>query len=79
MDRSWSEEGDHNRYIGAGFVGEQRRVKAYPQAEFLRDVFAGKKLSIEFQPYGSDDNVVAEFNLEGLGEEYRKHSECSAQ
>ena len=75
--RTWTVENDQRTYTYEGF-GESG-MNNYPPKRFLKDILSGKQLLIEFQPYEWNGDFTAEFNIQGLGDEFRKHEECQAK
>ena len=71
---SWTPlpDGHTYRYVGVGMSG----INTYFESYFLRDVMAGNSLLIQFNPYGTNGDVVTSFSVAGLRDELEKHDEC---
>ena len=75
--RSWyGPAADNSTFSYEGYL-VNNVLGRYRPASFLKDMFSGQTVMIEFRPLGLNDAFVADFSVAGLRQEFDQHSECA--
>jgi hypothetical protein len=70
----------YQAWLSAGYDWIERSPGSYQPVDpaGLSAIINSKRVLIKFQPFMVGSQVVAEFDVSGLGEEFGKYSECRA-
>lgn len=76
--RRWDRTGsvDGTSYSYDGHDANDLFGRLVPPQQWLRELFAGRMLMIEFQPRGWQEKFVAEFNISDFKNAYDMNPEC---